>query len=136
MIFSSSYTIVSVVLCHFHFLLLSFYGLCFGLVELVAHVLSLVLAGDSVALFGAPGAGRTTKMEPPPPPPPPDTCPRSTWVPTRLSHCKLFLPTESDVFYNFRIFLRKSHCSLLFFKVKLKKENALLRKWDNTTFLH
>ncbi|PNF28264.1 Mothers against decapentaplegic-like protein 4 [Cryptotermes secundus] len=39
--------------------------------------------GDSVALFGAPGAGRTTKMEPPPPP---DTCPRSTWVPTRLSH--------------------------------------------------
>lgn len=43
-------------------------------------------AGDSVALFGAPGAGRTTKMEPPPPPPPPDTCPRSTWVPSRLSH--------------------------------------------------
>jgi MAD (mothers against decapentaplegic) family protein 4 len=43
--------------------------------------------GDSVALFGAPGAGRTTKMEPqPPPPPPPDTCPRSTWVPSRLSH--------------------------------------------------
>ncbi|XP_021934260.1 mothers against decapentaplegic homolog 4 isoform X3 [Zootermopsis nevadensis] len=39
-------------------------------------------AGDSVTLFGAPGAGRNTKMEPPPP----DTCPRSTWVPTRLSH--------------------------------------------------
>ncbi|KAJ4450801.1 hypothetical protein ANN_02231 [Periplaneta americana] len=58
----------------------------FGLVELVAHALSLVPAGDSVALFGAPGTGRTTKMEPPPP----DTCPRSTWVPTRMSHCKLF----------------------------------------------
>ncbi|XP_069679102.1 mothers against decapentaplegic homolog 4 isoform X2 [Periplaneta americana] len=39
-------------------------------------------SGDSVALFGAPGTGRTTKMEPPPP----DTCPRSTWVPTRMSH--------------------------------------------------